>query len=1055
MKGYARHLLIWPIVFAASGWLGFKAWLQLQPEDFRQQVNELSTSDFWRHIWQQAFPTMKPDIASWQRRDYPGRGRSPWVFRTSLDGQPRMLNLSIAPDYWLSYSLERMSPYQLWKGDLRLDGPVFDGGQGGEPYSSGIAYLRQLHTDQWWMRKTNAEWQPAQPKFLSYSLIDDGAELHLNYRLISDVGEAQIQEMPQVNLSSDAPVFSRRLTLVEKSQGVDVRIVGSQLAGTDGQVLSEGKSHDIPIRLDRVPAPIVAATDNAEPGSKGGQAIEQSDCLSCHSEHERIVGPSWSDIAQRFKNGRRSRADLIGKIIYGGRGEWGETPMPAHLDLSETQAAEMLKHILSFTGNEGALPADVLELRKQFSHTYDAIPVNKPAGLHPAMSVQSLLTNGFTPAVGGMALDNTGSLYIATWDRDGAVYRIQDWATGQPSVARVAEGLHEPLGLAIVDQRLFVMQKQELTELIDTNTDGFFDTYKNLSDAWEATPNFHEFGFGLVSHEGYLYGGLSVCVELGGKSCKLQVADRGSIFRVDSRSGKLEILAKGLRTPNGIGVSTEGQIWVTDNQGDWLPASKLVNVVGGEHFGFGGAERVKAPALWLPQNEIGNSPTQPLVLGRGPYKGQLLFGDIYNGGIKRAYLEKVAGEWQGAAFHFSDGLAAPVNRLMETEEGLLAGQIGSSGNWGEADKPWFGLQLLRWSENTAFEPLTVNATPHGFKATFSKPLHGEVTAEAIVSDVSQWFYYPSPLYGGPKYGLESLAADNIRLSQDRRTVEFDTPLRKTNHVIYIRFNPELRSQDGETLWVNEAWYTLNNLPATEQEHSSTAPDNTLSQAERDEGWQLLFDGKTFTGWRNHLSDAGEAVTGWEIDNGTLKMVRDTSFLKFVINILNPFTDRPLRDLMTVEQFKSFELSLEWKISEGGNSGIFYLLPPSDKRLPWDNGLEMQVLDNQRHGDGKLAKRRAGELYDLAGRDVDATRPVGKWNHARIRVQGDHIQHWLNGTKMVDIQRSGDDWQRRLAESKFSGNAQHGQAVQGHILLQDHGDVVWYKNIKIKQLPGDD
>ncbi len=591
MKYFARHLWVWSLALVLGGWLGFKVWLQLQPEDFRQQVNELSTTDFWRYTWQQVFPVEKPDIASWQRRDYPGRGRNPWVFRTSLDGQPRMLNLAIAPDYWLSYSLERMSHYQFWKGELHLDGPVFDGGQGGEPYSSGLAYLQQTKTDLWWMRQGNSGWQRAQPQFLSYALSDDGAELRFTYRLKSDLGEARVQERPRVELSAESPVFHREFMLVEKSLGVDVRIGGSDIAGSGGLILPEGEKLDYTVQIEHPPTTI-SAPELAEAGSSGGRAIERSDCLSCHSEFERIVGPSWRDIAQRYRAAGNSRSDLIDKIINGGRGAWGEIPMPAHPDLSDVQAELMLKYILGFTDDQGALPADVVTLRKQFSHTYDAIAVNKPDGLHPALSVQSLLVDGFTPAVGGMTKDSAGNLYIATWDRDGAVYRIQNWEQGQPSVTRVAEGLHEPLGLAMVDKRLFVMQKQELTELIDTNSDGFYNRYRKLSDDWDATSNFHEFGFGLVAHEGFLYGGLSVCVELGGKSCKLQTADRGSIFRVAIDTGELTILAKGFRTPNGIAVSANGQVLVTDNQGDWLPASKLVSVELGDHFGYGGAAKV-------------------------------------------------------------------------------------------------------------------------------------------------------------------------------------------------------------------------------------------------------------------------------------------------------------------------------------------------------------------------------------------------------------------------------------------------------------------------------
>ena len=312
----------------------------------------------------------------------------------------------------------------------------------------------------------------------------------------------------------------------------------------------------------------------------------------------------------------------------------------------------------------------------------------------------------------------------------------------------------------------------------------------------------------------------------------------------------------------------------------------------------------------------------------------------------------------------------------------------------------------------------------------------------------------------------------MTLSQDRRRLRFDVEGLGPGRVVHIALDPTLRSSDGETLWVNEAWYTLNEIPsrrggapeiasAPEGEASpairrlgaENPPPNALSAAERAAGWRLLFDGESFRGWRNYGAAPGEPIEGWAIEDGALRMTRDTGTLRFMWNFIDPFSDRPLLDLMTEEKFgPNFELRIDWKIAPGGNSGIFYLVPDDSARVPWKLGLEMQVLDDELHSDGQIEKHRAGDLYDLAASRERAARPVGEWNTARIRVEGARIRHWLNGTLVVDVRRGTADWKARIANSKFAERAGYGEAPRGHVTLQDHGDSVWYRNLKVRELP---
>lgn len=208
--------------------------------------------------------------------------------------------------------------------------------------------------------------------------------------------------------------------------------------------------------------------------------------------------------------------------------------------------------------------------------------------------------------------------------------------------------------------------------------------------------------------------------------------------------------------------------------------------------------------------------------------------------------------------------------------------------------------------------------------------------------------------------------------------------------------------------------------------------NTLTEQEVAEGWVLLFDGETINHWRGYKSDG--VPEGWVVQDQTITHTGQGDWV----------------DLITREQFDNFELSLEWKISEGGNSGIFFNVTEDHEHV-WDSGPEMQVLDNGDHQDGGNTLTSAGANYALHAPAVDATRPAGEFNHARIVVRGNHVEHHLNGHKLLEYELGSDAWKALVAASKFNEMPDYGQADMGHIALQDHGDVVSYRNIKIRVL----
>jgi hypothetical protein len=218
--------------------------------------------------------------------------------------------------------------------------------------------------------------------------------------------------------------------------------------------------------------------------------------------------------------------------------------------------------------------------------------------------------------------------------------------------------------------------------------------------------------------------------------------------------------------------------------------------------------------------------------------------------------------------------------------------------------------------------------------------------------------------------------------------------------------------------------------------SQTAMDqdliNALSSGEVAEGFRLLFDGTSSTGWRGFRSESFPE-SGWEVAEGELRHSQGGG------------------DIMTIEQFANFELRLEWNISEAGNSGVFFRVT-GEGDAPYVTGPEMQVLDDVRHPDGVSPLTSAGSNYGLYPSPRGVVRGPGEWNEVRLIVDGAHVEHWLNGTKVVEYELWSDEWETLVSETKFADWPGYGRAESGYISLQDHGDAVAYRSIRINEQP---
>ena len=455
------------------------------------------------------------------------------------------------------------------------------------------------------------------------------------------------------------------------------------------------------------------------------------------------------------------------------------------------------------------------------------------------------IPKNITLGVGGLAFNRAGELMIST--REGEVWRYD---TVKKTWNLFAEGLHEALGI-YVDRKTdetWVMQRPEMTKLIDTDGDGKADIYKTVAAAWGLTDNYHEYAFGLVRDDaGNFYGTLNTTLSWVGWAG----SDRWDIGRVhDSKMGRAakyrgwsfmvtpqgEFIpfSNGMRSPCGLGRNKAGEIFYTDNQGDWNASSTLHHVVKGRFHGhpsslmddpkFAGKDlnlisvdeydkmRTR-PAIWFPHGELASSPGQPEfdeTGGKfGPFEGQVIIGDQTRSNLMRAALEKVDGEYQGVVFDFIDPLQCGVVRNIFGPDGSLwAGQTGRG--WRSVGEVLFGLQRIVWDGQTVpTEMHHVNLTPDGFEITFTQPMKREQLVDAASYAVKSWGFLYQGEYGSPKLDETSFPVTNIKASADNTKVSFTVPL-KASKVYQITLR-NLKSSADQPVTNPTGYYTLNHL----------------------------------------------------------------------------------------------------------------------------------------------------------------------------------------------------------------------------------------------------
>lgn len=470
--------------------------------------------------------------------------------------------------------------------------------------------------------------------------------------------------------------------------------------------------------------------------------------------------------------------------------------------------------------------------------------------------------------VGGLKTLPNGNLAIST--RRGDVWILENPTSRNPFFKKFASGLHEILGLEYFDGALYCAQRGELTKLIDSNGDGKADVYETVH-AWPVSGHYHEYSFGpKIAPDGGMF--VSGNVAFGNEEWwrgESRVPTRGWIFKI-MPDGTRKMWATGVRSPAGMGM-IDGELFYTDNQGDWIGSGGIWHVKEGSFMGHPGglkwnepgyskvnitedqfyAERdvdrkrnefgkiikpendasdegvalyelkekfpqVQTPLVWLPYGIHGVSTSELLrddTQGAfGPFAGQVFVGDQGQSKIMRVFMEKVNGEWQGASIDFRSNFQSGVMRMDWAKDGsLFVGQTNRG--WGSAGDANQGLQRLVWNGKLPFEMLAVRAMPDGFEIEFTMPVDAKSAEDLASYAISSYIYKHHAVYGSPPVKREELSIKGLKLSADRKKVRLVVEGLKPYYVHEINLEGLRAANNYWSLVHPTAYYTLNNIPS--------------------------------------------------------------------------------------------------------------------------------------------------------------------------------------------------------------------------------------------------
>ncbi|MBL7648234.1 MAG: hypothetical protein JNK74_18805 [Candidatus Hydrogenedentes bacterium] len=470
------------------------------------------------------------------------------------------------------------------------------------------------------------------------------------------------------------------------------------------------------------------------------------------------------------------------------------------------------------------------------------IPPSTHAENHPAYTIQAIPTPEGVPFEAS-AVETLPDGRIAIALRKGEVWLLDNPDPAQANFTKIAEALHEPLDLLHKDDGLYVVQRGELTHLRDTNGDDLIDEYRSVTSAWGITGNYHEYAYGAVpDKDGSLW--VTLNIGMGKADYPERDAWRGWGVKIFP-DGHMEPQCAGMRSPCGLGANLAGDVFFTDQQGNWIPAGSLHHLRKGAFYGhveslkhcaLPGAPFAKPasipsgiplpqakavfpmlslPAVWFPYKKVGMSTTDILCVQNdqqiGPFAGQLLVGDFTTAAISRVFLEQVNGEYQGACFNFLEGFQSAVLRMAWAKDGsLIVGE--SNRGWNSVGKKSFGLDRVTWNGKTPFEIQEMRLNTDGFTLRFTQPVDTASAANPSSYTLSSYTLMYHGSYGSPEIDTRPHAIQSATLSDDAMEVRLVTDPIRQYHIHELHAEGVKNTEDQPLLHA-DAYYTTNELRA--------------------------------------------------------------------------------------------------------------------------------------------------------------------------------------------------------------------------------------------------